>query len=425
MPSLYIMENIITNIHALRSSYAECEEAEKARFLKETWEHPNAMEFENAISGNLAGEIVAILDQNKKNPSQWYMAAAMHLKQYNEKDFHKDIQQLDIRDGYKKNIVFWNDLCSNTTWTDEKCRNFLGLLLICIQLKEPDEELALSEKELFQSLFYQAGSKAVRVRRLYPDGNGGVYQLTQNGKLEHIRFDEDGEKDNRKSAVLSSDSEYIISFAYTENWNFIAISAQGTLWQRSNGEIMEEWKEKGLPKLTMAAAYGTIYLLLTQDGRIISNVKELEMEADVRWVGAGLNSVSWITGDACALHSSVQSCEDACLTGVCAAWTREGNHPSETQWAALKQDGTLYYMAGEKVYYIPNIFAADITKEGVLIADKDGLFVSKSDNGKEFATIRNTPDSDIADLCYESMANTKSIYLLDEMDNLQKVEILK
>lgn len=198
--------------------------------------------------------------------------------------------------------------------------------------------------------------------RLYPCESGVLYL-------------KEGRIINSRNRLLSPENEQIACYAYTKELGLIAFTREGELSACVEPGVRYEIL-RGLSgfqgdagRIVMAAACGKIFILLTDRGTVFSNVQEeLTGWKDIRWVGAGLNSITAVRGVG---RSLLELGSDGRLTeysGVRAAATRSADRH---RYAVLKEDGTLLMDDGAMA---GSVSAANLCREGYVYASGSTLF---------------------------------------------------
>lgn len=266
-------------------------------------------------------------------------------------------------------------------WDDKKAGLFYFFLLCLLQVN-PQEKIREEE-------FAFIGGKLdlIKGERGYTAENGNrkgicmdIYPYGSN-----FLFLKGGKIFNEKLALVSPVSEKIICFAYTEEFGIIAFTEQGTpsacMELNTRYEIEEKRKEIGAEneKVIMAAARGNIYLLLLESGNILTNVLDsMEGWHDIRWVGAGLNSITAIMGNARSLLELGSDIRLHEFSGVKAAYTWSGD--GKRKYGVLKENGDFIMDDGNRE---ENVDAAYMDEGGYLYAAGSKIFLRRFGSEKK------------------------------------------
>lgn len=276
-------------------------------------------------------------------------------------------------------------------WTDRKavlfCLFLLGFLQVRPQEEISEQDFAFIGKKLDcvpDQEEYAAGKETDM--RIYPYGSGFLF--LKQGKI----LDE-------KNRPVSPMEEKIACFAYTEDLGMIAFTEQGEasacMGPTVRYEIGERKKEAGAEKekVIMAAACANIYLLLLENGNILTNVLDsLGGWQDIRWIGAGLNSITAVTGNRRSLLELGSDIRLQEFSDVRAAYTWSGD--GMKKYAVLKESGVLIMDDGGMA---ENVDAAYIDGRGYLYA-AGAEILARRFGGMEKRIYKMPPDYRIAAL---------------------------
>lgn len=281
---------------------------------------------------------------------------------------------------------------SGIAWTERKAALF-SLFLLCVLQVRPQEEIPEEDYTFIGDKLgsmpghgeHAAGKEADMC--IFPYGSGFLF--LEQGKI----FDE-------KERMISPAGERIICFAYSQDLGILAFTQQGTasacMEPTVRDEIEEKKRESGTEKekVIMAAACANIYLLLLENGNILTNVLDsFRGWQDIRWIGAGLNSITAVTGNRRSLlelgsDTRLLECSD-----VRAAYTWSGD--GEQRYAVLKENGVLIMDDGEMA---EKVVTAYIDKRGYLYATGAGIFIRRFGERKKLGC-EIPSDCRIAALC--------------------------
>ena len=212
------------------------------------------------------------------------------------------------------------------------------------------EELSDSEKKI----------EVKRISsRMYPYAFGVLYL-------------KDGMIVNEQGKQFSPKQEQIDFFTYTEKLGILAFTKQGEISDCTEATIRYEIEDRlrgEEAKFVMAAAYGSIYLLLQADGQVISNVQDnMEGWKNICWIGAGLNSITAIRKKNKNLLELGSDSKITEFSDVKAAYTwSEGIY----RYGILKENGILIM---DDQQQIEGVCAANIEREGYLYVVGTDLF---------------------------------------------------
>lgn len=266
-------------------------------------------------------------------------------------------------DFYSRNIGIIRNLVEQgqIAWDKRKAALFFLFLILMLQVRP---RMAISKEEVLfiQKELGSLGGKteerkeAGNGRRLYPY-EGGVFYLL------------DGKIVNERGTLFSPIQEEIAFFAYTKRLGIIAFTVQGEISDCTEANVRYEIRcrldtlKKEEQRVVMVAACYTVYVLLTVSGRVISNVQDcLEGWKKIRWVGAGLNSVTAIrerSGNLLELGSDSRITE---FSGVRAAYTwSEG----KCRYGVLKEGGSWIMDDG---FVADGVCAGNLDRDGYVYA---------------------------------------------------------
>lgn len=153
------------------------------------------------------------------------------------------------------------------------------------------------------------------------------------------------------------------SFACTPTLGLITVDPAGTVHAPVRPDLCRQAEGTAIQAVT---AYGDRYVLLTQDGRLLSNLK---LPDSLRWqqvrqLRLGLNSLSAVAGELCA---ALQYGSDPALhdfTGIRSLHTRTDG---ARRYAVLRENGDLFTDMRDKP--IPRVQAACLSPQGYFYAD--------------------------------------------------------
>lgn len=239
---------------------------------------------------------------------------------------------------------------------DKKKAGYLFLFLLLMLQVHPRAEIVGAEAAFLQKKLegLQSDGREAQQRwtgfRMYPYTSGVLYQ-------------KDGRIRNEQGKFFSSEQEEIDFFTYTKKLGIIAFTKQGELAACTEAnmkyEIGNRLKELEERRIVMSAAYGSVYLLLTKSGQVISNVKEdISSWKNICWVGAGLNSLTAIrekNGNLLEVGSDSKITE---FSDVKAAYTWSER---KYRYGILKKNGMFIMDDGIQ---IEQVCAANIEREG-------------------------------------------------------------
>lgn len=141
------------------------------------------------------------------------------------------------------------------------------------------------------------------------------------------------------------DEEEIAGFAYTEELGLIAFTVGGKLCDCTATGIRKAAEGK---RIVMASAYGRQYILLAEDGTVVSSlpIGDSAIWQKVSWVHMGLNSASGISGlqNSAIQHGSEMNTD---YTDVKTVVTRSSD--GKKRYAVLTNDGVLNFDQGKGV----------------------------------------------------------------------------
>lgn len=266
-----------------------------------------------------------------------------------------------------------NMICTDKViWKEETVVLFYLFLLLMLQGK-PQEKI--SEKEFLfieeylgsEGIKWEEKSKQDEGFRLYPYEAGILY--LKEGRIV-----------NGNGECFSSKDEKIACYAYTDELGLLAFTEQGTIAACTEPDIRYEI-DCGLMagasgKVIMVAAYGGIYILLMEDRTVLSNVKDVTQEwKDIRWVGAGLNTLTAIRGKnryLLSVGSDHKLDEYSNVRSVCTWSTDEDN-----RYIILKEDGSAVMDDGRNMEHAD---AVNIDCEGYVYAVGAEVFLRQYDS---------------------------------------------
>lgn len=253
-------------------------------------------------------------------------------------------------------------------WTDTKAVLFCLFLFGFLQVR-PQEEISEQDfawiGEKLGGMYGQEEHPAGKETgvHIYPYGSGFLY--LEQGKIY-----------DWNQQPVSPVGEKIICFAYTQDLGIIAFTDQGSfsacMEPTFRYEIEERKKDAGaeMEKVVMAAACGNIYLLLLENGTILTNVVDsLKGWQDIRWIGAGLNSITAVTGNRRSLLEIGSDSRLLEFSDVRAAYTWSGD--GKQKYAVLKENRHLFMDDGVMA---ENVDAAYIDEGGYLYAAGEEIF---------------------------------------------------
>lgn len=257
-------------------------------------------------------------------------------------------------------------------WETGKAALFYLFLLLMLQ-KDPQGEIAKEDfrflctsLETVPSEWGTAGGKN-RIPRLCSSGSGVFYLK------EGTIYDAD-------SHAVSPENEKIGCFAYTEDLGLLAFTEQGMVSACTELDVKYEiagaLQKRQHVRVVMAAAYGELYVLLLDDGTIVSNVEDPVTEwNDLYWVGAGLNSITAIRGrNRCVIELGSDSRLSE-FSDVSAVYTRSVE--GDCRYMVLKENGVLVMDDGEME---TDVDAAVIDQDGYIYAVGEEIIFRKFDS---------------------------------------------
>ena len=254
-------------------------------------------------------------------------------------------------------------------WNEERASMFYLFLLLEIQAN-PKEEISEKEflfvKEYLKAMLPRAekAEKNSQIPRLYPYSSGVLY--LRGGMIV-----------NDKNNLLSPENEKISCYAYSDDLGLLAFTKQGTISACTEPdikyEIEQRLKEREEKHVRMAAAYGSIYILLMEDGTILGNIEDsIGKWENIEWIGAGLNSITAIYGNNRCLQELGSDSKLRELSGVKAVYTRSDDTGS--RYIVLKDDDSLIMDDNVQEAYAD---AANIDRNGYLYAEENKLYFRK------------------------------------------------
>ncbi|MCI9123331.1 MAG: hypothetical protein HFH35_04505 [Eubacterium sp.] len=277
-------------------------------------------------------------------------------------------------------------------WETGKAALFYLFLLLMLQA-DPQGEIAKEDfrflctsLETVPSESGTAGGKN-RIPRLCSNGSGVFYLK------EGMIYDTDGN-------AVSPENEKIGCFAYTQDLGLLAFTEQGRVSACTELDVKYEiagaLDQRQNGRVVMAAAYGELYVLLLDDGTIVSNVEDPVTEwNDLYWVGAGLNSITAIRGrNRCVMELGSDSRLSA-YSDVGAVYTRsvEGC----CRYMVLKENGVLVMDDGETE---TEVGAAAIDRDGYVYAVGEEIIFRKFDSKtKKSGRLAGAAGGRILELC--------------------------
>ena len=260
---------------------------------------------------------------------------------------------------YSRNIGVIQNLVEREqiVWDQKKAGLLFLFLLLMLQVR-PREEILIEDIRFLQKKLkslesYRKETKQKKTGfRMYPYISGVLYL-------------KDGKIINEQGKQFSPEQETIDFFTYTERLGILAFTEQGKLSECTEANVQYEIKSRlerlleEEQRIVMAAAYGSVYLLLTASGQVISNVRDnLDEWKKICWIGAGLNSLTAIkerSGNLLEIGSDSKITE---FSDVKAAYTwSEG----KCRYGILKENGVFIMDDGLQV---EGVCAANIEREG-------------------------------------------------------------
>lgn len=364
----------------------------KGKFdLEEVWEN-----LENGVlldcqrdlaaqGAELAERIVTVLEELDKEEGLEEMVSEFYQDQKWDFDGLKQtLKPLSMKsrdhsgnDFYSRNIGMIRSLVEHgqIVWDRRKAALFFLFLILMLQVR-PRMEISSEEALFIQKKLEVLTSEAKETRqkkssfRMYPY-RSGVFYLS------------DGKIRNEQGKLFSPEQEQIDFFTYTERLGIIAFTKQGEISACTEASVKYEIKsklerlKKEEQRIVMAAACKSVYLLLTVNGQVVSNVQDnIEEWKKIRWIGAGLNSMTAIrekSGNLLELGSDSKITE---FSGVKAAYTwSEG----KCRYGILKENGSWIMDDGLQV---EGVCAANLDREGYVYVIGTELFFRQYDQVK-------------------------------------------
>ena len=161
----------------------------------------------------------------------------------------------------------------------------------------------------------------------------------------------------------------VAGYAYTRPLGLLAISAQGELDHPAPPALLRQAEGK---TLTAVTAFGEQYVLLTEQGQLLSN---LRLPDSLDWPGLrrihlGLNSLTGIAGP---LRGVVQYGADPKLTNFTGVRTVDTRTDGARHFAVLREGGELH-LDSRPDAPVPGVQAACLGPDGAYFAADGGLF---------------------------------------------------
>ncbi len=274
---------------------------------------------------------------------------------------------------YSRNAKGIQNILRTGVWNVESAALFCVFLLLMLQVK-PMEVVSAEDFRFIQEQLHSAADrmkhtvKAEQGYRMWPGGSK-VWSL-KNGQIF-----------NPQNKRFSPSEEKISCFAFTQDLGVLAFTEQGEVSSctHPNRKCELEEKLKGRngkeKRVSMVAAYGKIYLILMEDGEVLTNVQDaLTGWKDIRWVGAGQNSITAVKGSNRNLLQIGADDDLNNMSGVKAAYTRStgGNF----RYAVIKEDGSLIMDDGVQEQ---GVSVANICREGYIYAVGSEIFIRDFD----------------------------------------------
>lgn len=324
---------------------------------------------------DLAGQIVTVLESLEREKgldevvSDFYRGGKWDLEGLEKgiKPFSTKSRDHSGNDFYSRNREKIQKLVEQgkVDWDGKTAAMFFLFLLMMLQVK-PRAEIAAADFVWIHKKLKTLGGGFKEARRvgtgfrIYPYGSGVLY--LKEGRIV-----------NQQGRVFSPKEEQIDFFTYTERLGIIAFTKQGEISGCTETDVRygieRRRAELAGGKIVMAAAYGGVYLLLTADGEVVSNVLDrLEGWKKIRWVGAGLNSITAVrekNGSLLELGSDSKITE---FSDVAAAYTwSEG----KCRYGILKENQVFIMEDGSTV---EGVCAASLDRDGYVYAVGGDVF---------------------------------------------------
>lgn len=327
--------------------------------LSEVWkcvDNGVLAEFEMGITGDgqaLAKEIADLLGAFQKTEQlsekicnfyknyEWNTEELRQsLKPYSQKSL--DQKRTDFYTRNREIIEYFTGLDA-IKWNNKKAGYFYFFLLIMLQVRprEVIEEDAINfiKEKLYQIPDEKKQESDETDTRIYPYEAGVLY----------LR---DGRIFNGQKHGISPAEEWIESYAYTDEIGLIAFTREGEISACTEGNTRYEIEKKikreckAEEKIIQVSAYGSIYILLTNLGNVLTNVEDdIKEWKDVRRVNAGLNSLTAIRGNARSILQLGMNQRLTEYSDVQAVYTKSGEGMN---YAVLKTNGILITDDGYK-----------------------------------------------------------------------------
>lgn len=362
--------------------------------IEEVWENVENgvfLEFQEKIvskeENNLAKELANVLQAcESRGKSADAVSAFYHNGSWDLEALEKKIEPVSSKskehDGsnfYSRNANGIQRIVNGKViaWNGEKTALFY-LFLLCFLQARPEEVIS---EEAFAFIVDKLGSAPGEAAYeeeneqdsgLYPHGSG-------------VLFLKDKKIMNERQKQISPEHEMISCFAYTEDLGLIAFTEQGTfsagMEPMLRYGIEQKMAEAGREneRIVMVTAYGKIYALLLDNGSILTNVLDsIESWKDIRWVGAGLNSLTAVRGNRRHLLElgSDKGLSDFSDVKAAYTWSADGCY----RYAVLKENGD---MVMDDKTLENGVSAANIGQEGYFYAIGEEIFWKEFDSGKK------------------------------------------
>ncbi|MCX4269432.1 MAG: hypothetical protein OSJ62_12355 [Lachnospiraceae bacterium] len=350
----------------------------KGKFdLEEVWENiengvlldcQRELAKQGADLAEIIAEVLETLEKEEEPSFLFYRDGRWNLEELEHalKPFSTKSKDHKGNSFYSRNkAVIWRLLEQKQIhWSQRKAALFFLFLLLMLQV-HPRAEIQSKEVEFLEKTLKSVDNGKEKRKytgfRLYPYSSGVLYQ-------------KDGKIQNEQGKCFSSEQEEIDFFTYTEKLGILAFTKQGEISECTDATLKHEiaGKLKGVVKesgIAMAAAYGSVYLLLTKGGEVISNVKDsISGWNDICWVGAGLNSLTAVREKNRNLLELGSDSKITEFSNVKAAYTWSGG---TYRYGVLKENGIFIMDDGVRA---EQVLAANIEREGYVYAVKDTIY---------------------------------------------------
>ena len=412
-------------------------------FMEAFWESPKLAQFEASCASKPAQSISAISNGKTTDELKKFMDSLMRGDDCYKVVYGTVGAYLDdskSNNFWKANRSFVKEAIVGILWNEDSARTFYEFLLLHLQLNQNTMEKEYAgffdcEKEMLKNKLYKAERKIDGGDNMYSDGNGGVYYLCEDGihqavyRTIHQGIDECVSTKRFVPEEGADDSSWkrIRSFAMYSGNVSIIIYADGQM-ETTDKDITERWEEEGKPLTQTVVAYGNLYQLLTEDGRIITNTEFGDGLEDVRQVGAGLNCLSAIVGSERRLVTSEETINrgytDVRMAGMQVGSNLQGE--SFVRCFLIKNDGTMCCFDNESKLLERDVKFASICERAIYYVIGADLF-QYSFETKETRKVRESAcnaEEEIKGLFCESIGSeTRVFYWPESKDYPERITL--